>query len=293
MNLGEKIYNLRTQNNLSQGDLAEKLGVSRQSISKWENNSAVPDLEKIIKLSDIFGVSIDSMIKGGYSAEGNTVKEDVKPQESTKVEYVKIIEKQPMEGRKIAGIILLCMAFVITFGILFLAGSLGVIIYAAPFILCGIICFIVKSNTGLWCCWTLYIVAEIFLRYATGINISLVKFTFQYTPEMNYMRLIIAWVWLVLMAALVVYTVFKLKNKPVKEMLALKRKLVAGWTVYLTVSAVRFMLNRYFWQSVILPLIMNNGALYMAVNMVLDIALLVAFTMLAADTIRYIKNKKI
>ena len=50
MKLGEKIYNLRTSKNLSQGDLAEMLGVSRQSISKWENNSAMPDLEKIIKL---------------------------------------------------------------------------------------------------------------------------------------------------------------------------------------------------------------------------------------------------
>ena len=48
MSLGETIYRLRTEKNLSQGDLAEMLKVSRQSISKWENNSAVPDLEKII-----------------------------------------------------------------------------------------------------------------------------------------------------------------------------------------------------------------------------------------------------
>ena len=56
MRLGETIYKLRTEKNLSQGDLAEMLDVSRQSISKWENNSAVPDLEKIIKLSEIFKV---------------------------------------------------------------------------------------------------------------------------------------------------------------------------------------------------------------------------------------------
>jgi len=54
MSLGETIYRLRTEKNLSQGDLAEMLEVSRQSVSKWENNSAVPDLEKIIKLGDIF-----------------------------------------------------------------------------------------------------------------------------------------------------------------------------------------------------------------------------------------------
>jgi len=55
MSLGEKIYKLRTEKNLSQGDLADRLEVSRQSVSKWENNNAVPDLDKIIALSEIFG----------------------------------------------------------------------------------------------------------------------------------------------------------------------------------------------------------------------------------------------
>ncbi len=53
MNLGETIYNLRKEKKLSQGDLAEQLSVSRQSVSKWENNSAVPDLDKLVKLSTI------------------------------------------------------------------------------------------------------------------------------------------------------------------------------------------------------------------------------------------------
>ena len=58
MNLGERIFQLRTQLELSQNDLAEMLHVSRQSVSKWENNNAVPDLEKAVKLSEIFGVSL-------------------------------------------------------------------------------------------------------------------------------------------------------------------------------------------------------------------------------------------
>jgi len=58
MNLGERIFRLRTQLELSQNDLAEMLHVSRQSVSKWENNNAVPDLEKAVKLSEIFGVSL-------------------------------------------------------------------------------------------------------------------------------------------------------------------------------------------------------------------------------------------
>lgn len=64
MNLGENIYRLRTEKNMSQGDLADALEVSRQSVSKWENNSAVPELDKVIRLSQIFEISIDELITG-------------------------------------------------------------------------------------------------------------------------------------------------------------------------------------------------------------------------------------
>lgn len=64
MSLGTNIYRLRTGRNLSQGDLAEALGVSRQSISKWETDSAVPDLDKLLALSDLFGVSLDTLVRG-------------------------------------------------------------------------------------------------------------------------------------------------------------------------------------------------------------------------------------
>lgn len=64
MNLGETIYRLRTERNMSQGDLADALEVSRQSVSKWENDSAVPELDKVIRLAQIFGTTIDELITG-------------------------------------------------------------------------------------------------------------------------------------------------------------------------------------------------------------------------------------
>ena len=64
MTLGERIYKLRTGKEMSQGDLADALEVSRQSISKWETNGSVPELDKLIKLSEIFGVSLDELITG-------------------------------------------------------------------------------------------------------------------------------------------------------------------------------------------------------------------------------------
>lgn len=62
MNLGENIYRLRVEKNMSQGDLADALHVSRQSVSKWENNSATPELDKLLKMSRLFGVTLDELV---------------------------------------------------------------------------------------------------------------------------------------------------------------------------------------------------------------------------------------
>ena len=59
MILAEKIAALRKKNGWSQEDLAMELNVSRQSVSKWESAASIPDLDKILQLSRIFGVSTD------------------------------------------------------------------------------------------------------------------------------------------------------------------------------------------------------------------------------------------
>lgn len=65
MTLAEKILSLRTQRGMSQDDLAEKLEVSRQSVSKWETAQSTPDLDKIIKLANLFGVTVDELVRDG------------------------------------------------------------------------------------------------------------------------------------------------------------------------------------------------------------------------------------
>lgn len=62
MTIGEKIYELRVQRGLSQEKLAEMLEVSRQAVSKWELGQAVPDVDKIIKMSELFSVSTDTIL---------------------------------------------------------------------------------------------------------------------------------------------------------------------------------------------------------------------------------------
>lgn len=63
MILADKIMNLRKKQGMSQEDLANELGISRQSVSKWESAASIPDLDKIIKLSNLFGVSTDYLLK--------------------------------------------------------------------------------------------------------------------------------------------------------------------------------------------------------------------------------------
>lgn len=63
MILAEKIMRLRKQQGWSQEDLAVRLDISRQSVSKWESGASIPDLDKIIKISDLFGVSTDFLLK--------------------------------------------------------------------------------------------------------------------------------------------------------------------------------------------------------------------------------------
>ncbi len=63
MILADKIMENRKKNGWSQEELAEKLGVSRQSVSKWESAQAVPDMKKILQLSEIFGVTTDYLLK--------------------------------------------------------------------------------------------------------------------------------------------------------------------------------------------------------------------------------------
>ena len=63
LTLGEKLQNLRTDAGMSQEDLADRLGVSRQAISKWELGKTVPDVKYIVALSDLFQVTTDYLLK--------------------------------------------------------------------------------------------------------------------------------------------------------------------------------------------------------------------------------------
>ena len=84
MILADKIIDLRKKAGWSQEELADKLGVSRQSVSKWEGAQSIPDMNKILQLSELFGVSTDYLLKDSLEApEPLTAPEDADTEGAT------------------------------------------------------------------------------------------------------------------------------------------------------------------------------------------------------------------
>lgn len=102
MSIGERIFELRKQRNISQVQLAKALGVSRQAVSKWENDQATPDMENLIHLADLLVTDTE------YLATGVHAKQKAQPAVVTVVQRVdnvveKVVEK-PVEVEKVVEI---------------------------------------------------------------------------------------------------------------------------------------------------------------------------------------------
>ena len=118
MILADKIINLRKKSGMSQEDLAGKLNVSRQSISKWESAQSIPDLDKIIQLSIIFGVSTDFLLKDEIEMEDAYVEIDVDQENDNKRVTLEMandfINKRYKNAFRIAWGVLLCILSPVT-----------------------------------------------------------------------------------------------------------------------------------------------------------------------------------
>jgi transcriptional regulator with XRE-family HTH domain len=64
MNIGKRIHKIRKDKNITQEQLAKDLAISRQAVSKWESGKAIPDIENLMYISNLYGVSLDELVKG-------------------------------------------------------------------------------------------------------------------------------------------------------------------------------------------------------------------------------------
>lgn len=203
MNLGENIYRLRTEKNMSQGDLANALDVSRQSVSKWENNSATPELEKLMKMSELFGVTLDELVNGKPSAPQPV------PQQAVPT------PQHRFSRREIFGIGLWCFAGLVVLA--YIIAGLGItgLLPAAPFLICGFMCYTSKlRHLALWCVWV-FVLPIIFIPLHT--------YMYQ-----TYAQVITVSIWITMLIA----TVWCLRNDPVDFTRRVKLFLIVGYPLW-------------------------------------------------------------
>ena len=225
MSLGERIYKLRTEKEMSQGDLADALEVSRQSISKWETNGSVPELDKLIKLSEVFGVSLDELILDKKQTEQNSAPETAEQ----KVIYVE--RPAPRSAQKVAGVVLLCFSALLWLMIALFGDIVAGLVLASPFVGCGLICLLVRKNAGLWCAWVVYLFIEIYLRFASGVNWQYIFFPHIYSGEWT-IHLIVAWFLFAVFAVLIIVTALRTRKAFPGSLRTDLIGTISGWIVY-------------------------------------------------------------
>ena len=152
MILADKIIRLRKKNGWSQEDLADKMNVSRQAVSKWEGAQTIPDLEKILQLSILFGVSTDYLLKDEIEDEEltNDSSSDTTIKRISLVEANAYLEQRKKASWRIALATFLCILSPITLIVLTMlselpnaivteatAGAVGLTVLFA-FILCAV-----------------------------------------------------------------------------------------------------------------------------------------------------------
>ena len=150
MSLSENIYRLRTEKNMSQLDLADALEVSRQSVSKWETGTAVPELDKLVKMAKLFEISLDELVNG----EAFPAREAPSPPEAPepRVVYVEKPVFPTMKRHHIIGAVLLFLSLI--YGVILYEGFSmeETVSLVLPVAACGAV-FLLTSHPLFWCGW--------------------------------------------------------------------------------------------------------------------------------------------
>lgn len=153
MRLGNRIHELRTSLGLSQGVLAEKLGVSRQAISKWENDSAVPEPEKLLMIAEVFQVTLDQLVEDGTPST-----------DAASAPAVSGFTMTSVSTDQLAGGLLIGISLV---GILWQKAHIytSMLWIFIPVVLCGLLCLRIRGRAQLWCCWAVYLMLDASIFY--------------------------------------------------------------------------------------------------------------------------------
>lgn len=200
MTIGKRISDLRKGCSYSQEYVAEKIGVSRQAVSKWEQDQSAPDTYNLIAIAELFDVSVEFLATGKKNVPAKNQSPSDNSQEANKINSTKIV-----------GFILLAVGLLsIILGVLFseLLSILGGYILVG-----GILCLAIKKNLCFIAMWT-YIVI-IFVPYLVlsdlWRNLFHIFNPAFYSGSINIAQLVICIFWIIFIFAIVV-SILKVKN---------------------------------------------------------------------------------
>ena len=180
MPLGENIYRLRSRLGLSQSELADRLDVSRQSVSKWELGSSTPELDKLIAMSELFGVTLDALVHG----------EEVEAPKACPVKTT--VHDVPIK-RFILGCVLFAAGAII-FLLLFFSsvGRIHILnniimstVYASPLLAPGLACMLIRTHVGFGITAAVYASLLIITEVQTSVSAGDLIATLKGMPGVN------------------------------------------------------------------------------------------------------------
>lgn len=226
MTLGERIAYYRGALGLSQGELAEKLGVSRQAVSKWETDAGLPDLDRLIALSGLYNITLDELVKGvaPSPAPADGAQAAAFPPEASPA----AAEKPASGGQKTVGYILLGVGLLCAVLALFLNWAL--LIPAGYLLICAVLCLALRQYAGrVILGGTLYAVLLTCQRWTGMPGLGSIINPVVYQSEFYGIGVWVTWgLW----AVLVLYVVLALRHTRWQRY----TPLALGWTVVLGLS---------------------------------------------------------
>lgn len=114
MILADKIVSLRKKAGWSQEELAEQLGVTRQSVSKWEGAQSIPDMDKVVQMSRLFGVTTDYLLKDEIEEQAAALVEESPLRRVTMAQAAEYLTRRKAAAPKVAFAVLLCVVSPVT-----------------------------------------------------------------------------------------------------------------------------------------------------------------------------------
>ena len=296
MTLGQNIYRLRTERGLSQGDLAEALDVSRQSVSKWETDGSVPELEKLLRLSELFHITLDELVKGsdGTVETPSPTPEAVSAGEGAEDPEDELLETLSRGVNRTIGWVVLGFGALVAIVTAIAGGGLAGLVYAAPLFLCGVIYLVAKRRAGLWCAWACGLLGLAFLRAACGIS-----WTGVFRAPLSFFRSdvarIVSWGIAVFLLLLLIGTVRSFREQVLPWERRSVEKYAGLWVLYF---GGRWAVNRFLfaaWAMKVFPsgnYSQSTVVAYSVASTLWEILLLVLLAILLVKTAALLRGRK-